>query len=56
VSRSPSTAAERMREYRRRRRRVRRPFKAVLGVADSEALARRGYLALTDRETSEARS
>jgi len=54
--RSPSTAAERTRQYRRRRRCVRRPFKAELDVADAEALARRGYLAPTDRKTSEARS
>jgi hypothetical protein len=47
----PSTGAERMREYRRRRRRVLWPFKAELDIADAEALAKPSYLAPTDRET-----
>jgi hypothetical protein len=40
-----------MREYRLLRRRVLWPFKAELDIADAEALAKRGYLAPTDRET-----
>ena len=48
--RSPTTAAERMRLYRRRRRRGRRPFKVELDVADIDALVKRGYLDPKERD------
>ena len=49
MTRSPSTAAERMREYRRRRRLKVISVRVRLSVSHIDALIRHGFLKLQDR-------
>jgi hypothetical protein len=50
VIRSPAPAAERMRQYRRRRRLKRLVISVELEPAEIEVLVKRGYLDPKDRE------
>jgi hypothetical protein len=54
VIRSPTPAAKRMREYRRRRRRGMRCVTVQVSEADIEALVAKGYLAPSGRAEANA--
>jgi hypothetical protein len=47
---APTSAAERMRRYRKRQRRGQRIVRLQIGPAEIEALVSRGYLGPNDRE------
>jgi hypothetical protein len=53
-ARTSQSPAERMRLYRRRRRRGRRVVRVEIDAAEVEALVRRGYLEPKDREDASA--
>jgi hypothetical protein len=53
-TRAPRSPAERMRAYRRRRRRGLRNIRIQIGPAEIDALIEKGYLLQTDREDAEA--
>ena len=50
MNHSSTPAAERMRQYRRRRRHRARPIKIELDVIEIDALVKRRYLEPTDRD------
>jgi hypothetical protein len=52
--RSPSPAAERMRQYRKRHRKGLRCVRIRLHVADIDVLVRKGYLEEKDRDDRKA--
>jgi hypothetical protein len=54
VSKTPKSAAERMRRYRNRRRRGERIVRVRLGPDEIEALVSRGYLLPGDRDDADA--
>jgi hypothetical protein len=51
---APTSAAERMRRYRKRQRRGQRIIRLQIGPAEIEALVSRGFLGPNDREDTSA--